>query len=1592
MSGLISNTLNDTIDTYEAWDEATWPDDIDSSTESDDIELDDVIRTNGPTHTYSNKAKQLFRKFKREHKASLADFTATDFQTLNKILDQKTELLNIKRHQPIAEDKEVLATAVTPSDLYEGTNKVLINIHTPSRATIRFQIDCGAEISILCAGDFQNLANSDYKISKSLVRIKDVQGTVIEQVSPPIILDIMVAGKLMTHEFRITNGNTSLLGLDFMNKHGANVIIIDHQPMLVVGALFDKIGDKLYPRNNIITLASPALYSVEARTVKPGYNKLQLQSTLEDGSYTLEDAIIGQLSGQTLNVSNGEATVEFDYQGHTGFTLPKECAISNTILQTPEPTIPEFYVKWNTVDNATIDFDSFPPPTISDSEGETLQDIIEPTSIALPGEAVTEKWDEILAEQLHINRQYRSVLKEFIETEVPGVMSASEHDVGLLNPAWGIKHHINTGKHLPISSRAHNLNPVRAAQLRVSMEHLIGIGFARKDDSPWAQPAFLVPKRDGTIRMVFDSRRLNAITVPSKFPSMKICDILAEIALARPTIFSVIDIRSAFSNVELTEEAQLKSAVITMDALILPTRMMFGLINGPATWNRVMAKVFEKIPRDENVLHHYVNWYADDIIVYSKNEEDHMRHLKIVLKALHVAGLKIQMSKIALFQREVELLGHRLDSNGIGIIPRHIASVQKFPTPTDSKSIQRFVGLCNWSSNVIFNFSKKVAPLVKLLRKGEPFEWGESQESAMTILKADICEAARIYHINYDEPIYIAVDASDGYFGSMCYQIKTYRPEDVDALKADLTFREQFSKPGTLKTVHPVLPASGKNTPTLFNLSPVSKVLLKQTKHLENPDSEEPDELEPKRPIFTRDNYAEELENSDPITSFLSEKDCLHFILPIGYYSATFSPAMRNWTIMERECFSLCSALSQFAHLSVSVPHTYVLSDSQPVLWAIRTIKSAKGNVSKLQRWLIKLKEISFEVILTHISGKLNHAADALSRMHPISYKVTKSQTKIRQAITITSPFPVGRVVTLSDLENYIQERMDDNLDPICSRDDNPDKYVKTVTTKSEKEKQDELDMIIVERKIKAITTKLTRELAPLIENSSLITAQQVDKDCIRIRKELEKPPPKDKVKPKSQYYVHQGILMKRREPDDEADGSGRKCVPKSLWGTFLAFYHIDNHIGSKGLARQINGEFHIPGIYALALKFTTSCHLCAICKASREGKTKLTDETLRASQKGFAWSIDVLEGYPPFGLTKQVLVCIEYSTHFKMIFPLKRATGAEVKGLIEDRIINTFGPFQVLVSDGGSNLTKNAVVQQMLKFHGIKTHTSSPYSPQSHGTIERTVQDVSGMLRILYNQTKIPWHRLLTLVQLNLNTMPIPSLGMKTPMYCMTGIEIDLFDRIHERNIHDKHSISKFWIDQRKLYMDLVAKYTEEYIKTRDKKGGKTLVYPPGTFVYQKDHYQHAKPKIWPRYVGAPRLVFKEYTNVVLLKTFDGRIILAHKNNVKRCPERLSSLYAELPHYIREILGEQFTYEDFKEQVNTNVTPKFYDDLPEDVIPSITRKQQKILDAETEKDLLAQLFPPLGYTDPDSDHDLEEDDEDENPDPPPERNVTFEL
>jgi len=158
-------------------------------------------------------------------------------------------------------------------------------------------------------------------------------------------------------------------------------------------------------------------------------------------------------------------------------------------------------------------------------------------------------------------------------------------------------------------------------------------------------------------------------------------------ALGHSAFFSTLDLASGFWQVEVSVKDREKTAFTTpfgtYEFLVMP----FGLINAPATFQRVMDRVFQE------VTWKFVLVYIDDIIIYSKTYEEHLEHLKNVFTLLGNAGLKINLEKCDFFKRKLSFLGHVITINGIAPDPSKIEKVQHYPIPQNKTKVRSFLGL-----------------------------------------------------------------------------------------------------------------------------------------------------------------------------------------------------------------------------------------------------------------------------------------------------------------------------------------------------------------------------------------------------------------------------------------------------------------------------------------------------------------------------------------------------------------------------------------------------------------------------------------------------------------------------------------------------------------------------------------------------------------------------------------------------------------------------------------------------------------------------------------------------------------------------------
>ena len=200
-------------------------------------------------------------------------------------------------------------------------------------------------------------------------------------------------------------------------------------------------------------------------------------------------------------------------------------------------------------------------------------------------------------------------------------------------------------------------------------------------------------------------RKLNAITRPQLFPLPRLEDVWDAVGEANATVYSVLDFSCGFWQCEMASESKHKTAFVTPTGQYHWRVLPYGLVNSPVTFTRTVHHVLK------NLLFKTCIAYVDDIICFSKNMSDHIKHLDQIFKRLNEAGLKLKPSKCHFAAKEVKYLGHIISAKGVKPNPEKVEIVSSFPVPKNAKEVRSFLGLTNYYKRFIQDYSKIAAPL-----------------------------------------------------------------------------------------------------------------------------------------------------------------------------------------------------------------------------------------------------------------------------------------------------------------------------------------------------------------------------------------------------------------------------------------------------------------------------------------------------------------------------------------------------------------------------------------------------------------------------------------------------------------------------------------------------------------------------------------------------------------------------------------------------------------------------------------------------------------------------------------------------------------
>ena len=340
------------------------------------------------------------------------------------------------------------------------------------------------------------------------------------------------------------------------------------------------------------------------------------------------------------------------------------------------------------------------------------------------------------------HKQMQSVLQEYSTTlsDLPGRTDVVEHV-------------IRVTEEKPFRIKQYDL-PVHAGDaVAEEIDKMIASGIIEPSSSPYASPITVVKKKDNTIRLCIDFRRLNSVTEFDAEPIPTLEELLTKMQGAR--FFSKLDLTKGYWQIPIREDCRHYTAFQTPRGLYHFVFMPFGLSTAASTFQKMMQRVVGNVD--------FIASYFDDVMVFSKTWDDHVRHVKETLDMLRNAGLTAKPSKASIGFTEVDFLGHVVSEGKVQPDAEKTQKIMDIKAPTTKKEVKRVLGLLGYYRRFVPNYSKVAQPLTDLTRKAQPnkVRWSEECQNSLEMLKNMLTAEPVLRVPNLDKPFVVQTDASN---------------------------------------------------------------------------------------------------------------------------------------------------------------------------------------------------------------------------------------------------------------------------------------------------------------------------------------------------------------------------------------------------------------------------------------------------------------------------------------------------------------------------------------------------------------------------------------------------------------------------------------------------------------------------------------------------------------------------------------------------------------------------------------------------------------------------------------------------------------
>ena len=614
---------------------------------------------------------------------------------------------NCNKNNPMQSPKEMEFNCMQTTMI--GRNVPTVDINILGMNGVAY-MDTAARTSVAGYALYQKLKEKQVHFQKVLAEIVLADGIPRKEVVDCAIVNISIGKRF--EQIRLicmpnANGNRTLLGIDFLER---------------IGVVMDLAQRTWHFKDEAKKIFS---FNMTSPTVS---NTLFIQQT--------------QIINKSTQISNVQTFLSKFVEGNSN--TENNAYDSKAIDEIFKDSVP----------------DSYEPPKKKRDLFPPLQKV---NNIPIEPDELGYNQIQLNTFEIYLREDEAPTLKESEKDQLITMFTTYRSIFeNITKPIQGIEHKINTGDHQPISTVPYRISPAMKRKLRTELDKMLEEDVITEMESPWAFPVVLIPKKDGSVRLCVDYRRLNAITVTDTYPLPRMDDVL-HAAKATP-FMTTLDLKAGYWQVQISEEDKLKTAFTTPYGIFVFNRMPFGLKNAPATFQRIIDKFRMTLP---NVL---ILAYLDDIIVCSKDFETHIQDLKLVFEKLQKLGFHLNRDKCFFCRPEVKYLGHILTQNGLKIDPEKTRAILNRPDPKNVKQLISFLQTCSWFRRFIPQFAEIAKPLTNLTKKKSVWKWKTEEKATFNKLKELLTSPPILQQVNEDAKFYIRTDASNYALGAVLLQ------------------------------------------------------------------------------------------------------------------------------------------------------------------------------------------------------------------------------------------------------------------------------------------------------------------------------------------------------------------------------------------------------------------------------------------------------------------------------------------------------------------------------------------------------------------------------------------------------------------------------------------------------------------------------------------------------------------------------------------------------------------------------------------------------------------------------------------------------